>query len=402
MKKHVFVLVRYSVLTQYNGAWVIGRDNDFESYKAALFDPQRLKLHTALFKSITLPSLLKMNKEKTTVLVFVSSEMPKKYLDAIKEVSLRYSHIKVVEVGVSQSLPKIMHNKLALELDGLGDDVCYASVRLDDDDALADDFYPALFKYVEPSFVGHSISFAKGYAGLYENGRYTNFYAQVYPKLALGLAHIHLYRQGQALEVPSIYALGGHTKIDERAPVIVDSRNSMYIRTIHEASDMFSSNIRSRVALEKNKVEASKVAKEFSFLGSDGSLSQNFFYDSPLVKSHHDTYLCFCEKRLIVLHCDFKEIIDNPSLHIIFYDKKLARLHVDGRGGWLDIDGKGAAQLVSEPEIKVLLSADNELVLKIKAVDVQASSFLSASRSGTVRAVQHCKAWEKFRLDIWF
>ncbi|UYV18036.1 putative rhamnosyl transferase [Halomonas qaidamensis] len=400
MKRHVFVLVRYSVLTHHRGAWVIGRDNDFDEYKKKLFEDERLKLHTKLFKTVTLPSLLKMEKKNTTVLLFTSSEMPAKYLNEIKEIELKFENFKVIEVDVSQSLTKVMQDKLLGELGKLGEEVCYASVRLDDDDALADEFYVSLFKYVDPSFVGHSISFSKGYAGLYENGSYKGFYVQNYPKLALGLSHIHHYRKGEEKEVSSIYSLGGHTRIDEKAPIIIDSRKSMYIRTIHEASDMYGSKIKSKVELERNKVTHEEVFEKFWFLNKKEILNKVLVSGKAFVKTHHNTFLCFSKKSDTVFHYDFQKIEKSSDLFFILYDMMAGKLCINNVDGWLEIKKKGKVRFVNVPDLEVLLNKESGIILKMQFDEMHGGAFLSASRSGTVRFVEHCKAWENFLLTF--
>lgn len=82
MRKHAFVMIRYSVLSKGRSkSWVVGKKG-FDEYRKELFHPERLKARQELFEKITLPSLVhqtkRPSKEWLTVYILVSEEMPKK------------------------------------------------------------------------------------------------------------------------------------------------------------------------------------------------------------------------------------------------------------------------------------------------------------------------------------
>src|SRR5690606_24473360 len=81
MRQHAFVMIRYSILSDNIGiGWVLGRDDDFENYRANLFAADRMEARQDLFERITLPSLVNQTKcpssDWLTVFVMVSEEMP--------------------------------------------------------------------------------------------------------------------------------------------------------------------------------------------------------------------------------------------------------------------------------------------------------------------------------------
>ncbi|MGP5144519.1 MULTISPECIES: glycosyltransferase [Halomonadaceae] len=266
MKRHIFVIIRYSVLTESKSAWMIGRDSEFDDYKRKLFDSERLRLHENLFRNVTFPSLLKMDSSSTTVLLFTSDELPSAFLENIKDLISPHNNIRIIltpKVGV---LNAHIENNLEKELKSFEDDVCYATVRLDDDDAMSDSFHKKLFYYVRPQFKGHAISFPYGFAGVFDGDNYTGFYERKIPMTAQGLSYIDVYTKDSGLpRRASVFHLGNHMKVDDKVPLIMNPSKSMYVRTIHEHSDIYSDRLRDKASVTK-LVSNELVKKSFSGL----------------------------------------------------------------------------------------------------------------------------------------
>lgn len=248
MKRHTFIMIRYSVLTESRGSWKVGRDVDEKEYKRKLFSEERLRFRCDIFKSITLPSLLEMDMFSTTVFIFISTAMPSKYKNEIKEMVSLYPWIKVIPLSPQGKLIGKMNKVLLDELDQIGDEVCYATVRLDDDDALSKDFSEMIGQYINPANRGFAVSFPAGFAGFLKNGKFEKFHYINQPKIALGLSFIQMYSPKDKTPKPvSVFSLGNHTKIDSKVPVILDSRSLCYIRTVHEKSDAYNDNLVKRL-----------------------------------------------------------------------------------------------------------------------------------------------------------
>lgn len=47
-------------------------------------------------------------------------------------------------------------------------------------------------------------------------------------------------------EANNIYEFGGHPRVDQYRPVILDAKKPMYVRTIHSAGDSFNKKTRER------------------------------------------------------------------------------------------------------------------------------------------------------------
>lgn len=239
MKKHIFIMIRYSVLSSDNSAWVIGREHDFEGYKASLFSKERMELHEELFFNVTLPSLQAMNRDNTTILIFTSEDLPAINMEKLASLQKNSVNVKVIPLPMEGKLIHKMDSCLLDELKGFNDSVCYATVRVDDDDALSNTFEKELTKYVQPAFSGHVVSFSRGYDGVYQNGNYIAFTKRDRAKSAVGLSFVQTYKPDREPKKASIYSLGSHTKVDAKNPIIINPLRPMYIRTVHAASDIY-------------------------------------------------------------------------------------------------------------------------------------------------------------------
>lgn len=241
--KHIFVTIRYSVLSEDKAkAWVLGR-GDFDEYRRKLFDSERLKSRHELFKKITLPSLVNQtvrpSKDWLTVFLLVSEEMPHEHLRNLENLVRNYDWISIVSLPISSTKlnsPVLRHLKRTHAA------VTYATVRLDDDDALAENYCERLLTYVEEHFSGFCISFGKGVAALIGEDQTVNFKAYYAPKLAAGLAFIQHKPEGIAPRGKTVYELGNHTKVDLNIPTILDSRSVAFLRTVHLHADTASDN----------------------------------------------------------------------------------------------------------------------------------------------------------------
>jgi hypothetical protein len=233
----VVVTLRYSVLLsgKSSHSWHVGRTEDPESYRAQLFDDARLSLHHRLFETVTLPSLLaqspKLDARDFRLYVVTSDALPDHHKAALHRTVRDMDWIKVVEIPALA--PAIPHRALVAEfLQSRGaKGSLHAHARLDDDDAVSADFFDTLRGYIRPEHEGWGLSRGWGIMGLHDGTRFTAFEMRRSPNISVGLAQVG----GTA--VADVHALGNHTSIDRKAPVIVDSRKLGFIRTIHGQSD---------------------------------------------------------------------------------------------------------------------------------------------------------------------
>ena len=265
MKKRIFVMIRYSVLSKNRSKnWVVGR-KEFDEYREELFHPDRLSAREELFQKITLPSLVHQSKSPSkdwlTVYILVSEEMPKNSLDSLSKIVGAYDWISIVPVPVEKTQINAPLMNGVSEVEG---DICYASVRLDDDDALASTYFEDLFRYIEKPFAGFGVSFGKGVAGVISNGKFADFKDYYYPKNAQGLAFIQYKSANEKVVDMSVYDAGIHTRIDQNHPVILDSRKCAFMRTIHQHADTAADKALASI-LKLQSLEISNVTAHFSF-----------------------------------------------------------------------------------------------------------------------------------------
>lgn len=240
MRKHIFFLIRFSVFTKSKSAWAIGNKVDMEVYKQKLFDKDRLLMHQALFEKVTLPGLdSMMDDERATALVFISQELPEEFEARLRAFAEERTWLKIVKVRSEKALNRQIDLRVAKELERFEFPLCCATVRLDDDDALTDDYCDVLERHMYLHDEDYCVTFPEGVLSVYEGGRYTHHYQHRQINNAQGLAMVKGLTSKEQVDTPvTVFSVGNHTNVDKRYPVVMDSRKRMYIRTEHAHSDL--------------------------------------------------------------------------------------------------------------------------------------------------------------------
>ncbi|WP_252107383.1 MULTISPECIES: glycosyltransferase [unclassified Halomonas] len=240
MRKHIFFLIRFSVFTKSKSAWAIGNKVDMEVYKQNLFDRDRLLTHQAIFEKVTLPGLdSMMDAERATALVFISEELPEEFESRLRALSEQRTWLKIVKVRSEKALNRQIDLRVAKELERFEFPICCASVRLDDDDALASDYCTVLERHMYPHDEDYCVTFPEGILSVYAQNRYTDHYQHRQINNAQGLAMVKTLTSQEKVESPiTVFSVGNHTNVDKRYPVVMDSRQRMFIRTEHAHSDL--------------------------------------------------------------------------------------------------------------------------------------------------------------------
>ncbi|MGN8646370.1 ATP-grasp fold amidoligase family protein [Gracilibacillus sp. HCP3S3_G5_1] len=270
MKKHIFLIVRYSMLTENGSGWRIG-EKEFDEYKQEVFDSRRLEIREKLFKNITLPSIANqtfLNPDEFSLLVITSDKLPEENLSNLQEMLGDYTWAKIIPTNHNDSMKNLIDQVITEELNQFNEPICYCTARLDDDDALASNYLEKLFQYLSPEHSGFCISFGNGYTGIYnvELDVYQSFHTNYSPKIALGLAYLNTYdpkHESFGNNLISIFSNGSHTKVDQQSPTIIDSKDQLYLRTIHALSDTNSKEQVKRVR-SKPTVEPNIIYTKFS------------------------------------------------------------------------------------------------------------------------------------------
>ncbi len=253
--KHFFIVIRYSVLSHIN-SWVI-TSQGFKEYKKQLFDSERLNTREKIFEEITVRSLKKMKipkDSKLSVIIITSSLLPKENMFNLKNITKDLENCHIIAVDSNDSnIGKITDREIRKILDN--EKAIISTIRLDDDDALSKNYLNYLDKYMKENLKGFVVSFPNGWTGQLLNGKINSLDKIYLPKIALGLAQINVFNKTKydIEKTSNIYSYGNHTKIDFKAPVILDSFNRCYFRSIHDYNDSIDYAKKNIVDSEENK-----------------------------------------------------------------------------------------------------------------------------------------------------
>lgn len=273
MRRQIFVVTRYSVLNKALHTWQLARDAaDMQRYEQQLFEPARLAERLALYKGITLPSLLgqtlvrdaasgreSASNVELVVGLLVADRLPASHrheleaalAESVGAAGVRFEILTVAPereaaAGDPNQPARIVHAGMGVAIDDLirrhmqGDTV-FASVRLDDDDALAPDFLERVAGYLKPDLAGMHLSFSDGLQAFVDPVSLTATDVRVVskPKNAQGLTFINSFIAGEfASEALHVHRFLGHREVDSLTPVIVDARALAYFRTMSPSSDI--------------------------------------------------------------------------------------------------------------------------------------------------------------------
>lgn len=192
--------------------------------------------------------------------------MPEEHASELFSLVEGYEFIKIRRVGRSFSSDNY-ELLLGEVMSGAQVSTLVATVRLDDDDAISSDYLSQLENYLDIKYAGFAISFGMGLSALYSSDKkkIDDIREYYYPKIAIGLAYLNIYcpeSKGFRYLPHNVYRLGKHSQCDRRCPVIVDSRKSSFIRTIHRSSDTYEDWIKK---IKKCHMAIKKIWKDLFF-----------------------------------------------------------------------------------------------------------------------------------------
>lgn len=266
-KRKVFILMRYSILSiDAARSWKVGQ-KQLDDYRNDLFNSERLDLHEYLFLNLTFPSILESLKNSSVDLVFImfiSTELPKDYKEKLYKLSSLHNFFIIKELSPSDktllSIDEEVLNNLRID----ETETIYATIRLDDDDALHPNFIRSIEKYICPAYINHGFSFSCGYSGMFSESHFKSFHRMNSINSAQGQIFISkIDSKGEVDGFISVYSMKvAHSRLHWSVPVIVDGRNPMYIRTVHAHGDFYSEDYKRRMS-SSEEVNNEKVAEEF-------------------------------------------------------------------------------------------------------------------------------------------
>jgi hypothetical protein len=223
------------VFQRYGAGFKKKRTMEVDDYKAYLLDEGRLHKRIDIFENITIPSILSQTaypeRDWFRLVVAASEGKPKSVKARLEKLSefvpglvVRYVPERKEKIPNIQYISEFLASR-KYEVRK------HATVRLDDDDAISKNYLARLQGYLDRDTAGFAVSFPAGYEALIQDASVTHVRDKYFPKIGLGLALIGGSRPD------SVYAYGQHDRIDRKVPVILDSREPMYLRGIHGEND---------------------------------------------------------------------------------------------------------------------------------------------------------------------
>jgi hypothetical protein len=257
MSQAVYFVTRYSVVGKAQHTWQIAKNaGDYEDYRAKVLAPERLERRLRLFSEITVPSIASQAAKDVSIswLILIALDLPAGHQEDLKRavmpveaagISVEFLRVAPsdeladtdggVYAGMGQAI------RLTLEKDLQGVKSSFATVRLDDDDALSSDYASRLARYLRPEFAGMHVSFSRGLQAVYAgDARLAETRAIDKPLIALGLALVNQHEAAGGFSCPEVHVhgFGNHANLTARTPVIVDASGVSYLRTLDESSDL--------------------------------------------------------------------------------------------------------------------------------------------------------------------
>lgn len=266
-KKHIFILMRYSILSNDSArSWKIGR-RDINEYRQILFSDDRLDLHENLFFNLSLHSIDKAVKNSASnvkLIIFISTELPNARKKKLYDAASERSYLIIKELSPTDKTLVSMGDEVVNLVSEYSGELMYATVRLDDDDALHPQFLNCLDEYLEPAYVGKCVSFSCGYAGLFDGSKFTSFHKMNAMNIALGLTAISKKcENGEIKGLKSIYNSSiSHSRTHWKIPVVADGISPMYIRTVHAQGDFYSKDYEKKLSAAET-VANQEVLEDF-------------------------------------------------------------------------------------------------------------------------------------------
>jgi hypothetical protein len=209
-------------------------------YKAELLSPSRLNNRQEIFSKLTLPSLIALNASKSadvelTVQIVTSEDLPATNKDFLGALVREHDFIEVkyhsyTKASVNRDLIEYVEGRVK-------EGEMYASVRLDDDDALSVAWMEEISRHLIPTFDDYVLSLASGLGVvLNEKNEITDVSRVKIRCCGIGLAYISR-KKNEPRYVYSIFQCSSHSKIDDKYRTVIYAKGDFYIRTYNTFND---------------------------------------------------------------------------------------------------------------------------------------------------------------------
>tara|TARA_B100000945_G_scaffold313748_1_gene310301 strand:+ start:97 stop:954 length:858 start_codon:yes stop_codon:yes gene_type:complete len=212
-----YFITRFNIIDYEFKGFKLTQNNSLESYKELFFKKERIEFKVSILLNVTLPSVVNQNDNDWMWHIYTSKYLPVKYLNNIKDVVKNHKQINLFEI---EDFNEFYNNITIYPYEKN-----YATVRLDDDDAICDNYVRLLSNYKEEN--NKIISFPLGRKFEFVKGKIKVGEKCNNPNIALGLAKID----------GVIYNCGDHSSMHNRYEIIYDNTPNVYLLCCSEHCD---------------------------------------------------------------------------------------------------------------------------------------------------------------------
>lgn len=220
--------IRFSMVLEDSNFFPPLSGQNYHERKARIFDRARLMRRFQLFEDVCLPSLTNQIDPNFNVMLATSRDLPDWATDRLMDLVWDLSNIYVLAYRSAANIRRVFKRSVFEMFDP--DATICASFRLDDDDAIANDYIARLRANMKPANVGKVVTDSRGHQ-LALSDDTLKMLDDTRECSSAGLA---LIQKGGVRSIPqttSVHCLGGHRKVGRFAPVINDVSASMYVQT---------------------------------------------------------------------------------------------------------------------------------------------------------------------------
>ncbi len=221
-------IIRFSIVLRDSNFFPPLSAQNYHERKARIFDRARLQRRFQLFEDICLPSLTAQTDPDFNLMLITSRDLPSWAHDRLIGLVRDLPNVYVRAYRPLANIQRIFKRSIFEMLDPAAP--ITASFRLDDDDALANDYVARLRTHMVPHKTGKIVTFSRGHQLALSDGA-----LQIFDDTRdCGSAGLALVQQGKVMSIPetvSIHCLGGHRKVGQFAPVVNDKTDGMYVQT---------------------------------------------------------------------------------------------------------------------------------------------------------------------------
>ncbi len=230
MKTDILGLVRFCmVLDTPRGFPALLRYNRAER-EAIIFNESHLNQRLSLLENVLLPSLRNQSDQSFKLAILTSSNLPRAFAKRLKAIAARFPFSFIVEIDPAHILKRAC--RMAMRRVSLEQNERWVTFRIDDDDALSQDYVALLREKMRVAAKSGVVTMAPGLEVITDgNVRYRR---DPRPCSGAGLAMVALADEVDVVDkYLSVFQLGPHRDVAKKLDVETVEQEFAFLRLIH-------------------------------------------------------------------------------------------------------------------------------------------------------------------------